>query len=524
MGEPGFQSSGIRPAAVAGSWYTDDPRHLASQVEVMLEGAPPWTREGSLRALVAPHAGLRYSGPTAACSYVAVDPTRHRRVLVLAPNHRALLHGAAVDPSSHYESPLGKMPVDLEAVAWLAGRKPFQCSAEPFEQEHAIEMQLPFLRFCLPEASLVPVLIGEFRHAEELAETAASLETLLDDSTLLVVSTDFMHYGSAFAYVPFTENVPQQIHAYDAQAIDAITRLSSEEFLAVLERTGTTICGRHPLAVFLHLAPSHWKGELRSYTNSGEITGDWSHCVSYAALAFCEGDDEAERVAEAAEALVNHEESGQVGMGRMEGPAARTREALTQTDKKLLLQLARRSLERAAGTRQDLGPFDTAGSPALAEARAAFVSLHVRRNGRLRGCIGWLEPRGSLLEAVVANAATAATGDPRFEPVRPGEVEDLEIEISVLGPLQEVREFDEIQVGRDGLIIQKEGVRGVLLPQVPVHMHWDRVQFLENLCRKAGLPAQAWREGAQVRRFEAEIFSETDFGASREEQEIPDGP
>ncbi len=283
-----------------------------------MEGARPWTRCARLRALVVPHAGLRYSGPTAAHAYVALQPFNHRRIVVLAPNHRVALRGAAVDPSSHYESPLGRMPVDLDAVHALSEQPRFACSPRPFRDEHAIEMQLPFLQHRLPYARLVPVLVGELRD-DEFDEVASMVSSLLDDETLLIVSSDFMHYGSAFDYVPFQDHVADRIREYDGQAIDAITRGSFPDFQSVLQRTGNTICGRRPLGVLLQLMPRTWRGELRFYTNSGELTGDWSHSVSYAALAFCEGDDEPEKLAEEAEMMIR--ESGR--MSTWDGPGRR---------------------------------------------------------------------------------------------------------------------------------------------------------------------------------------------------------
>ncbi len=509
MPDPSFQPAGIRAAAVAGSWYPDEPRHLTSQVEVMLEAAPPWQRTARLRALVVPHAGLRYSGPTAACGYLAVAPGAYQRVIVLAPSHRTPLRGVAVDPSSHYESPLGRMPVDQDALEWLTSQSGILCSQRPFVAEHAIEMQLPFLQHRLPQATLVPVLVGESSDEADFAALAASIQPLLDDGTLLVVSTDFMHYGRAFGYVPFTERVPEQIHAFDAQALDALSRGSFTDFQAVLERTANTICGRRPLGLFLHLVPRHWCGEVRAYTSSGEITGDWSHSVSYAALAFSEADDEPARLAAAAEEMLRQAARSGTTASVVGGGAGVA--TLTSAERQQLLRLARRSLEGVAGWPG--GPADAPPTlpVALTAPRAAFVSLHRRRDGRLRGCIGWLEARGSLAEAVIENTAGAAVRDPRFEPVTAREVNELEIEISVLGPLLEVVDVEEIQIGRDGLVIVQEDARGILLPQVPVQLGWDRTAFLENVCRKAGLPAGAWRHDAWLRRFEAEVFSESDF-------------
>jgi AmmeMemoRadiSam system protein B/AmmeMemoRadiSam system protein A len=517
VSDHGFRSAGVRPAAVAGSWYPEEPGHLTSQVEVMLEAARPWTREAALRAVVVPHAAIRYSGPTAAHAYIALRPEQHRRVVVLAPNHRVALNGAAVDPSSHYQTPLGRMAVDLEAVEQLAAQPDFWCSTEPFEQEHAIEMQLPFLQHRLPDARLVPVIIGDVQ-GEDSDRIAASLAPLLDGSTLVVVSSDFMHYGSNFGYVPFNEDVAGKIRDYDAQAIDAITRGSFDDFQSVLKRTNNTICGRKPIGVLLQLMPRTWKGELRSYTNSGEITGDYGHSVSYAALAFSEGDDEPKRLAAAAERMIRDADRIVAGEARSaSAPDWGGSATLSLADRRTLLRLARQSIEAAVRDGPEPQRPVVGEPPAAFSAPAAvFVSLHRRRGGRLRGCVGWLEARRSLVEAVIENAEAAALRDPRFDPVEAEELPDLEIEISVLGPMIDVDDFEAIQVGRDGLLIDKEEKRGVLLPQVPVQLRWNREQFLENLCRKADLPAGAWRSGARIRRFAAEVFSEAELGEAGE--------
>jgi AmmeMemoRadiSam system protein B/AmmeMemoRadiSam system protein A len=503
---------------VAGTWYPGDPVRLASQVEVMLEAAGRWEGRGRLRAVVVPHAGLLYSGPTAAHAYGCVEPGGFDRVVVLAPSHRVPMHGAAVDPSTHYETPLGRMPVDTAAVETLGSRPGVRTSARPFQLEHAIEMQLPFLQLRLPQARLVPMLIGELRGDEHDA-LAAGLAPLLDARTLLVVSSDFVHYGPNYGYVPFVDDVPARIRELDRQAIAAIEAKDFARFQAMLERTEATICGRRPLGVLLHLVQRDWSAELRSYATSGDLTGDFTNSVSYVALIFCEGTTEPGRLAAAAETLVNEAAQPVVGDAVPKGapPAVRSDASpgaraaghgLTAEERRQLLRAARGALRGlfapAAGEPPQLGSW-----PRLARRTAVFVSLHRRRDGRLRGCIGGLEPRLPLAEAVVESARAAALDDPRFPPLRRDELDDVEIEISVLGPLVPLDDPAAIELGRDGLVITRGLQRGVLLPQVPAQFRWDRIQFLENLCRKAGLPAEAWKGGAQLQRFEAEVFSES---------------
>jgi AmmeMemoRadiSam system protein A len=141
-------------------------------------------------------------------------------------------------------------------------------------------------------------------------------------------------------------------------------------------------------------------------------------------------------------------------------------------------------------------------------ASGAFVTL--KRRGELRGCIGTLECRLTLAEEVARVAVSAALEDPRFPPVRPEELGDLHVEVSVLGPLEPIdpADPDAIEIGRHGIVVEQGSRRGLLLPQVAVEWQWDRDAFLDHTCRKAGLPADAWRRGASVYRFAAEVFGD----------------
>jgi AmmeMemoRadiSam system protein A len=136
----------------------------------------------------------------------------------------------------------------------------------------------------------------------------------------------------------------------------------------------------------------------------------------------------------------------------------------------------------------------------------AFVTLTIR--GELRGCIGQVEPRDPLGAVIVHCAAAAALEDPRFPPVSPIELPSLSIEVSVLTPAEEVLDLERIEVGRHGLIVSHNGCRGLLLPQVATEYGWSREQFLVQTCRKAGLAKDAWRRGARIYCFEAEVFGD----------------
>lgn len=172
-------------------------------------------------------------------------------------------------------------------------------------------------------------------------------------------------------------------------------------------------------------------------------------------------------------------------------------------DRKRLLEIARASVSaRVCG--RPFAPPPAGGD--LARPSGAFVTLTER--GELRGCIGYPESDEPLACVVAHCAAAAAISDPRFPPVEPHEVPKLHVEISVLGPIMPVSDPAEILVGRDGLIVQRGLRRGLLLPQVATDWGWDRDTFLAQTCVKAGLAPDAWKHGAQIFRFEAEVFGE----------------
>jgi AmmeMemoRadiSam system protein A len=176
----------------------------------------------------------------------------------------------------------------------------------------------------------------------------------------------------------------------------------------------------------------------------------------------------------------------------------------TPEERQILLRLAHASIEAALDKREI--PLDPP-SPHLAEPRGAFTTLYFRR--QLQGCVGFVFPVASLYRTVAETARAAAFEDTRFPPVTHEQAPDLQVSLSILSPLQPLR-AEDVEIGRHGLLISQLGRRGLLLPQVPVEHAWDRVTFLEQTCRKAGLPPDAWRKGATIEGFTAEVFGDVE--------------
>ncbi len=511
----GQKGNGVRSSVLSGSWYDSDPDRLGAALDRFLEEAgTPAGSAGQVVGLVAPHAGYVYSGRCAAHAYQTVAGRSVRRVILLGPSHTTRCRGLLMPESTSFETPLGRVEVDQAACRFLEGHPLFSRSEEPHEKEHSLEIQLPFLQRTLkPGFKILPLVVGELASGE-YSEAAEALRPLCDDKTLVVVSTDFTHYGSSFGFLPFTGDVKANLEKLDGGAVDRILDLDLPGFLAYQRETGATICGFRPLGILISIFGKGWDRGVISvdnlhYTTSGHSTGDWSHVVSYQALAVRNeppSEIPAEHKKNAAGDTVQGESELTAGG---EEPGARTTgcAGLDRTDESLLLGLARETLRMYTLEGRRPPAARGASLPAvLSEHRGAFVTLHKR--GRLRGCIGYIQARKPLWETVVDNTINAASGDPRFTPVNAEELSQLHIEISVLSPLEKLDGPEQVEVGRHGLYIVKGFSSGLLLPQVPVEQGWDRQTFLENLCYKAGLDRDAYLHGAELYAFTAQVFGE----------------
>ncbi len=287
----GRDSSGVAilGPAVAGSWYPATREALEGQLdELFRAGGGAESGSGAdAAALIAPHAGFTYSGVVAAQGFRHVQSRGRDRVVLLGPSHHEAFEGAVAPRAETYRTPLGDIPIDTEAVEGLRVLERMRVSDEPFRREHSLEAELPFLQRRLrPGWRLLPLLVGRLEARENARRLADALRPLLGPRTLVVVSSDFTHYGPRFDYLPFLSDVAARIRDLDMQAIDLIVGGDAPGFERFLARTHATICGQNPIRVLLELLPEGLEAELASYDTSGRITGEWGHSVSYASLVF----------------------------------------------------------------------------------------------------------------------------------------------------------------------------------------------------------------------------------------------
>jgi hypothetical protein len=473
-GEGVRMEKNIRKSVIAGSWYPGDPAVLTRDIKAYLKKVPGDGVSGRVVGLVSPHAGYLYSGQIAAYGYKLVEGQRFDSVIVIGPSHRSLFRGASVYTSGGYETPLGIVPVDADlADRIVRNGGDIRYYPQAHLQEHSVEIQLPFLQVVLGTFSFVPIVMGDQdrRACEELAE--AIVKAVKGKKVLVVGSSDLSHFHSY-----------DKASKLDRRVVDLVQKMDTDGLLRDLEGGSCEACGGGPMVVTM-LAAKKLGGtgvKILKYANSGDVTGDKGRVVGYLSAAF----------------YVQNPS----GTGTSGNPSS-AEKGLSEEEKKALLGHARRSIEcRLQGKPL---PEPAWVSDAIQEKRGAFVSL--KKNGRLRGCIGYIEARKPLVQTVSEMAQAAAFKDPRFPPLKKEELAGLDIEISVLTPLKKISDVDEIEVGKHGLYVVKGFHSGLLLPQVATEYRWDRLTFLQETCYKAGLPADAWQDKAtEIYTFSAEVF------------------
>ena len=476
----------VREPAVAGTFYPADSAELARMVRGHLENIQDEPAiDGQLIALIVPHAGLIYSGQIAAYSYNLLENSPVDKLILCGPSHRYRFQGLSVCGAGvEWKTPLGTVPCHDDLCRRLLKHSDNITAIESaHSREHCLEVQLPYLQTVLKDFRIVPILMGypDKSAIDLLTDALKALE--LDSSTIMIASTDCQHYRPA-----------QEGWKMDSLGIDCLKRLDPDRLEQHLQTGAVELCGGGATVAVMRaaIAKGADKVKILKYGDSGDISGDKSSVVGYvAAVIYKSGNAKADRT---------EKTSDDTPKTNTETPTFQ----LSEADKTELLEIARKSIVTYL-TNGTLPEFEVPEN--LQRLGAAFVTL--KRDGRLRGCIGHTIASEPLYRTVSVCAVQAAVADTRFQPVRPDELPKLDIEISVLTPLQETKSLDEIEVGRDGLMISLGNKRGLLLPQVPVEYGWDRTEFLEHTCLKAGLHKDAYKlPEIVIYRFQAFIFGE----------------
>ncbi len=509
----------IHLAHLTDGWYPQDEMALTETLkDFFTQAKKEFNLVGdsqSVKGLIVPHAGMYYSGLCAAATYQSLllqDGAKndtYKTVIILAPSHTTFINGIALPDYDVYKTALGEIKVDTQALKILKNSSLFKIMKEAHDKEHAIEIQLPFLQQVLSNFKIVPLIVGNLTE-ENLALSVKQLQKIIDDKTLIIVSSDFTHHGSSYDYKPFTRDILAQIRYLDSVAVHLISTYSVPTFDKFLGDTGTTICGANPIRVLMGLIYLRSLGpvintRLACYYTSAQLSSARTHLnsnniistkklltpledkfvdnsVSYAGLIFTD-----QKISD-----------------------LKDKDQFTDFEKKSLLRLVRDKIENEFKTGDNKLPDHILYpilAPALLKTSGAFVTLNTK-DGNLRGCIGRIISDAPLFQTVGEMAIACAFHDDRFLPVKKEELDNIVIDITILTPPQKIENYQEIKIGRDGVVLKKIGNNGeiitssVFLPQVPSSFGWDLQTTLEQLSRKAGLGKDEWKDNCKFEVFQ----------------------
>ena len=461
----------VRPATQAGRFYDGNPQRLSHEVDSFLALHAKDKTYQDVAALIVPHAGYYFSGNVAAAAYMSLPKDKtYKRIFLLGPSHHEWLDGASVNSETdYYATPLGQVKVDREtAQALIAADSSFFYRPEAHDREHCLEVQLPFLQRRFEEVSpIVPIIIStnDFRKLKRLSET---LKPYFTDENLFIVSSDFSHYPSY-----------EDACKVDAKTGKAVESGDVEQFITTIDanaKTGirnlaTSACGGFPIITLMLMMDNGYEVKHLLYQNSGDIDDhDLSRVVGYHAFAILRGEEKAF--------------------------------SLSDEEKKMLKDIAYKSIKDSLDGKPISNPPTLTFH--LSSKCGAFVSLH--KQGRLRGCIGHFGEDTPLYEIVAEMARAAAFEDPRFSPLHRDELDDIDIEISVLTPMRRIQSLDEFELHRHGIYIRKGYRSGTFLPQVADEVNWTKEEFVGHCSQdKAGLGWDGWKD-AELYVYEAIVF------------------
>lgn len=461
------RSDDFRTSPHAGSWYPGRAAELSETIRRYLDQVSP-ALHGDIRGLIVPHAGYIYSGPVAAYAYKLVEGQNYDVVLVFGPSHHWGFHGASIDTMAGRITPLGTVKFDLPlARAIMKADKSFHYEPEAHRQEHSTEIQIPFVQTVLPSCPVLEIVMGDQDYAASQRLAEAIHQAAAGRKILVIASSDLSHYHNQ-----------QQAGVLDQRVIESVAAFDPQRLARFIAEDSCEACGGGPITAAMLLAKKMGATSARPliYATSGDITGDYQQVVGYLAAA-----------------LYKAEMTEQVGVNL----------GFTPEEKERIRAIAQSAIE--AAVRGEKLPAIKNLTPRLRDNYGVFVTI--KKHGVLRGCIGHIIADQPLYQTCQEMARAAALNDPRFPPVTTKELPELEIEISVLTPMERLTDLSDIVIGRDGLLIRKGYYSGLLLPQVAVEYGWSPREFLEQTCHKAGLPTQAYQDpDAEIYKFSAEIF------------------
>lgn len=459
------------------NWYPSEITLLKNNIsELTIAAAKKYyanLNANAIKAIIVPHAGYNYSGTVATSVYRLCNP-KIKKIIILAPSHHSKFTGVALPAFDEYKTPLGSVKVHTADINKLIGHSLFNINKTIYQEEHALEIELPLIQtFFNKDLTIVPLIIGSI-NCQQAASIAKQIKPLIDLQTLCVVSTDFTHYGKQFNFEPFTDHLELNIKNLDSQLIELIEAGKCTPFTEFVNKTGATICGLHPLKILLNLLEINSFGavepRLIAYdTSSLNSKQARQQSVSYVGMLFT---NEKLATTPFANRLTGQE---QQALLKEAYDILSNLFAPKKVDHELLFPI------KSFGVKQTYGAFTT-------------IEKNIGTKSELRGCIGHIHTKQPLYETIATVTQSAALSDQRFKPLQKKELSYINLKLAILSPNQTITNYREITLGQHGVILESHGRSALFLPEVATKFNWNIPQMLAQLSQKAGLPSDSWQD------------------------------
>ncbi len=470
----------VRKPAVADAFYPGNPGELRAAVASYTAEDCKVSNDEDIIGIIVPHAGYVFSGKVAGRAYNELKGRKYDAIIIISPSHVTSFKGSCVYKGDAYQTPLGIIKVDKELADSIgSGSKLLKYGFDGHEWEgargeHSLEVQLPFFQVVLPDVPIVPIVMGSqnFETCDALMRSIVKSVRESGKKVLLAASSDLSHFhddGTA--------------HALDSQIVNAFDNFQYFKLASQLFSGKWEACGGGPIVTVMMASELLGANNCRSCMYATSADSDYptgkNRVVGYLSGLIMKTDNPVPLLPELTDAVKEH-----------------------------ILAAAKAGVRNAVYGKDDAlepGP----GFDELTKNYATFVTI--TKDGNLRGCMGHLYTGLPLIDEIKETSKLASMRDYRFGPIERDEMKSLGYEVTILSRMIRILDTGLIQIGRDGLYIRLGNASGLLLPQVASERNWDTETFLENLCLKAGLGKNDYKNpDAQLYSFRAVIIHDKD--------------
>jgi MEMO1 family protein len=471
-----------RQPAVAGSFYPADKNELNTMLKQLFIKAVPSKNIENVIAIISPHAGYVFSGEVAASAFNQIDTSKeYENIFVIGSSHIIEFEGASIYSQGNFITPLGTVKVNtMLACRLIKENTVFSNRTDAHAREHSLEVQLPFLQYILQNNfQIVPIVLGT-QSIKTIKDISRALQPYMNPKNLFIISTDFSHYPLYNDAKDIDRAIADAILSNSpGNLIQSMRTYESKSY----NNLATCLCGWTSIMTLMYMTENNpdFTYTHIQYKNSGDTEyGEKNRVVGYNAIVI---------------AIKENKPSMEF--------------KLDDKDKKELLRIARNTVIEYVKNRKIIEINENNLSSAMKTNCGAFVTL--KKKGDLRGCIGRFDASEPLYKVIQAMAIASSTQDYRFNPVETVEIPELEIEISVLTPMRQIKSIDEFKLGKHGIYLKKGNRSGTFLPQVAAETGWTKEEFLGHCAQdKAGIGWNGWKE-SELFTYEAIVFGEKEL-------------